>query len=286
MSLTKAHESTALNETGLYPFVPLFKKFRTAFQGGLNEVHAVARETCVSGPRPASDTYIVWRLTSKRHFGSLPLVPPADIPWKDKKNVAVFRGAPTGLGRDGFHQLGMNATDEEKCLHVQRCKLVYNTFGSPIVDAYITNPLPTNILPTRIGDVQLTGPKCTLAEMLKYKAIIMLEGNDVSSGFKWALYSNSVVLTQKPRLSAWTMEDILEPWVHYVPLNSDLSDVEEKMQWVIDHDEEAQRIAKRAALWMKDLLYHPDSQKDEQAIYEETIRRYRDHFVASSDLSL
>ena len=86
--------------------------------------------------------------------------------------------------------------------------------------------------------------------------------------------------------SSWSLEDLLEPWVHYVPLNEDLSDVEEKMKWVIDHDEEAQMIAERGALWMKDLLYHPDSQKDEQAIFEEIIRRYRSHFAESRDLSL
>ena len=82
------------------------------------------------------------------------------------------------------------------------------------------------------------------------------------------------------------MEDILEPWVHYVPLNKDLSDVEEKMQWVIDHDEEARRIAMRGSLWVKDLLYHPDSEKDEEMIFEEILRRYRAHFEYSDGLSV
>ena len=97
--------------------------------------------------------------------------------------------------------------------------------------------------------------------------------------------NQSVFTIACARHSSWSLEDLLEPWVHYVPLNRDLSDVEEKMQWVIDHDQEAQMIAKRGALWMKDLLYHPDSQKDEQAIFDEIIRRYRDHFVEKRDLS-
>ena len=82
------------------------------------------------------------------------------------------------------------------------------------------------------------------------------------------------------------MEDILQPWVHYIPLNQDLSDVEEKMQWVMDHDDEARRIAEKGSLWVKDLLYHPDSEKDEEHIFEEIVRRYRAHFVESESLSL
>ena len=252
----------------------------------MDEVRAITGDTCISGPRLTSNAYIIWRLTSKRHFGTLPLVPQVDVPWKDKKNVAIFRGALTGKNRDGF-LVGTNATDEEKCLSMHRCKLVFKTHTSPIVNAHLTPPPPKNILPKKVGKVRLSGPKTNLEDMLKYKAIIMLEGNDVSSGLKWALYSNSVVMTQAPPTkSSWLMEETLEPWKHYIPLNRDLSDVEEKMQWVIDHDKESQAIAKQGSLWMKDLLYHPDSKTDEEVIFEEMLRRYQAHFVESDDLSL
>ena len=36
---------------------------------------------------------------------------------------------------------------------------------------------------------------------------------------------------------------LAKPWVHYVPAKMDLSDLEEKVQWVRDNDEEARRIA-------------------------------------------
>lgn len=56
------------------------------------------------------------------------------------------------------------------------------------------------------------------------------------------------------------------------------SDVEEKMQWIIDHDAEAQQIAERATLWMEDLVFHPDALEDDRLIQEEILRRYRAHF--------
>ena len=36
----------------------------------------------------------------------------------------------------------------------------------------------------------------------------------------------------------------LEPWVHYIPLKSDLSDVIEKIEWARSHDEEVWYIHK------------------------------------------
>jgi len=178
---------------------------------------------------------------------------------------------------------------------MHRCRLVYNTAHSNLVDAALTKPSRKDGLwqvpgfHEEIGDIRLVGDFRSYQEMLEFKAIIMLEGNDVSSGFKWALYSNSVVMTQAPTKVSWAMEDVLEPWVHYIPLNKDLTDAEEKMRWVIDHDTEAKEIARRGSLWMKDLLMHPDAAKDEELIFDDILRRYMAHFTptrgrASHDL--
>jgi hypothetical protein len=124
-----------------------------------------------------------------------------------------------------------------------------------------------------------------MKRQLQYKALIMVEGNDVATGLKWALLSNSVVMMQPPSHTSWAMEELLEPWVHFIPLNEELSDVEEKMQWVLDNDEQAQQIAERGTLWIHDLVLHPDAASDEKLIQEEIIRRYRAHF-AVEDVSV
>ncbi len=38
----------------------------------------------------------------------------------------------------------------------------------------------------------------------------------------------------------------LERWTHYVPVKKDLSDLVERIRWALQHDEEAERIAKNA----------------------------------------
>ena len=114
---------------------------------------------------------------------------------------------------------------------------------------------------------------------MRYKAILLLEGNDVASGLKWALLSQSVVLMPKPRHTSWCMEELLQPWIHYVPLKDDLSDVETQMQWILHHSDEAWQISQRGTLWMEDMIFHPDAAREERLIKEELVRRYLAHFV-------
>jgi hypothetical protein len=82
------------------------------------------------------------------------------------------------------------------------------------------------------------------------------------------------------------MEELLIPWVHYIPIQSDLSDVEERVQWILEHDAQAQEIARRGRLWMTDLVFHPDSKRDNDWIIDETFRRYIKHFVPNPSLTL
>jgi hypothetical protein len=127
--------------------------------------------------------------------------------------------------------------------------------------------------------ISLNGTNMSLKSMLMFKGLIMLEGNDVSSGLKWALYSNSVVLMPKPVYTSWAMEELLQPWVHYIPIDPlSTTDIDDKMQWILDHDEEAQRIARNGHLWISDMVLHPMAQKEDEAIVDEILRRYALHF--------
>jgi len=75
----------------------------------------------------------------------------------------------------------------------------------------------------------------TRREMLRYKMLVMVEGNDVASGLKWALLSSSAVLMPPPTVVSWAMEDLLEPWVHYVPLCQNTSDLPQKAAWCLEN---------------------------------------------------
>ena len=198
------------------------------------------------------------------------------------------------MKRGGFRvvQEALKGADKlSMCMFMQRCRLVYQSHNSTLVNASLTGTLSHYsmidgpVVPTVLNGVPLYGDRMGFSELLQYKAMIMLEGNDISSGFKWALYSNSVVMAQQSLYTSWAMEELLQPWVHFVPLDDDLSDVEEKMQWILDNDEEAQRIAHAGKMWISDLIYHPDAATDDAAIFDNILRRYKQHFVHNPDLS-
>jgi hypothetical protein len=269
-----------------YMSVPLIKKFRsaasaseldraTSAQGNCVEV----REKMLTAHSHPSLEPLVWKLSTPRHFGMLRDVYWLDTPWELKKDVAIFRGQLTG-SVDGYDR---RKTPEQNCLALRRCRLVYAHSGSELVDALLTNT--RGRIPDSINNVTLVSKKVSLGYLLQHKGIVMLEGNDVASGLKWALLSQSVVLMPVPRHTSWAMEELLEPWVHYVPLNDGATDVEEKMRWVLDHEEHARRIARRGSLWMQDLVFHPEASEDDRLVQEEMLRRYAAHFAPADEAS-
>ena len=63
-----------------------------------------------------------------------------------------------------------------------------------------------------------------------------------------------------PTMTTWLMEELLEPWVHYIPLRNSLDDVEETMDWVRENDQEAEQIARRGNLWIHLRLFTANSE--------------------------
>ena len=104
------------------------------------------------------------------------------------------------------------------------------------------------------GTLEQNKGKMTVEEQLKYKYIICLEGNDVGTSLKWSLLSNSIVLMSKPIIEGWLMEGLLEPYVHYVPLQDDFSDLEEILEWCRNNDDKCKEISENSTKWMEQFL--------------------------------
>lgn len=227
---------------------------------------------------------ILWRMKDKRHIAPVVKVLWSDIPWYKKKSMAVWRGVITGDHKlyrrhEADYNGGNQMTFMEKCNMLSRCKFVFDHQESTVVDVGISKQLDYLSVPSEYNHV-MKG-ELSFHGHLQYKAIIVLEGNDVATGLKWALFSRSVVLQAPPTKVSYAMEEVLEPWIHYIPLKSDLSDVEEKMKWIEDNDQEAQKIAERGTLFIYDLLYHEDAEKDRDIIERDILHRYSKLFVDS-----
>ena len=210
--------------------IPHIKKFRSAVSDA-NEIDRVTNPSFIAAEDEATKCYdsaaqpqrhrlilntvhrntkfqpIVWKLATHRHFDKLYTIYQEDSAWSEKKNMAIFRGQLTG-SKHGYNK---RVSDYENCQNLLRCRMVYNHANSTLLDAKLTHT--RNRLPSILDGVDLMSKKVTLQTMLQYKGIVMIEGNDVASGLKWALLSQSVVLMPIPKHTSWAMEELLQPWV-------------------------------------------------------------------------
>jgi len=170
--------------------------------------------------------------------------------WKSKKPTAVFRGASTGCGV---------TVETNPRLKIADLSMNYPKFNNkiPLLDAGITK---WNCRPRKISSeetLQVIVPEkmpfklvqsLTPEQQSQYKYIVNVDGHVSAFRLSYELSMGSVVLLQDSRYRVWFRKYLL-PNVHYVPIKEDLSDLYEKIQWCIDHDEECETIAKQAKLF-------------------------------------
>ena len=89
-------------------------------------------------------------------------------------------------------------------------------------------------------------------EMLQYKYLLSVEGNDVASNLKWALASHSVVVMPHPTKETWLMVGLLVPYTHYVPISVDT--LESVYEWLVRNDDACAQIVRNANRWVDDIL--------------------------------
>jgi len=165
---------------------------------------------------------VVLKLDRLRHFKFVR----DQLPFRDKKNAAVWRGTP---------------------LNAQRQQFVRMFYNHPRFDIGHTR--------NRVDDLPPKG-FLTRDAQIENKFFISIEGNDVATNLKWAMASNMLVMSPALRFETWFMEGRLQPGTHFVLLKDDFSDLEEKVAYYTTHTEEAEQIVRNAHAWV-DLFRDP-----------------------------
>lgn len=170
-----------------------------------------------------------------------------DIPWANKKAIAVFRGGSTGCGTE---------IETNPRIKLARMNLdnVLDEDGQRLLDAGITD---WNTRPRKepgkeyLTTIELNELNIPVIDSLNpyqqsgYKYIINVDGHVSAYRLSLELSTGSVILLADSKYHMW-YHQFLQPWVHYVPVTSDLSDLYEKIKWCKTHDEECQTIAQNA----------------------------------------
>lgn len=176
------------------------------------------------------------------------------VDWSKKINIAFFRGSATGKG----------IVPETN----QRLKLINIAKSLKTVNAKLTswNPRDKFVSTDRKGNKVKEGVRMIshidrsqdydigihnfvpMTEQLQYKYLIYVEGHSASNRYSFMMRTGSLILKVESICDAkdiWFFP-LLEDYVHHVPIKSDLSDLEEKIEWCKTNDDKCKQIANNA----------------------------------------
>lgn len=113
-------------------------------------------------------------------------------------------------------------------------------------------------------------PWLSIADQLKNKFVVSIEGGDVATNLKWIMSSNSLCFMTRPTKETWFMEGRLKPDCHYVMLKNDYSDLLEKMDYYLAHEEEALAMIQNAHAWVAQF----QNPRDEEIVSLLVLQKY------------
>jgi hypothetical protein len=170
--------------------------------------------------------------------------------WEQRKNIVFWRGGCSGYDRPSL-----------------RMKVTNILYGNKFADVRITKwgnwergqPIPKE----QFGD------RCGLDKHVLHKYILIIDGNCIASSHQWVFGSGSVpIMITHPSNNYW-FKKYIKPMINYVPIEYDLSDLEDKIKWLVDNDDKAKEIATNA-LKLSNEIFSPEFQR--KYIDEELLR--------------
>lgn len=165
-----------------------------------------------------------------------------DIPsWESRKNVLFWRGGASGNDKPTLRE-----------------RVVKHLCGIPNTDVKITKwwgwEAGKDLKEEHFGN------RCSVLQHLQYKYIPIIDGNCIASNHQWVFGSGAVpILISHPDNDFW-FKRYIEPMVHYIPIQYDLSNLNEMIEWLVTHDDEAKQIATNA-LELSRRIFSPEFQR-------------------------
>lgn len=194
---------------------------------GANRPATVLVATLAQTSESAELRYVYMPLDDRvfRH-GIRYAIPTSSLPeWGDRSDTVFYRGGQSG-----------NSADPPPTL---RYRVVEKLFSFPNSNCRIVRQWERGY-----ERPEYFGEKVRWQEFLKYKIFLIVDGNCIASNHMWGFAAGCVPFVIS-RARCW-FQDFIEPFVHYIPIAYDLSNLEEMITWVREHDDEARDIAQRA----------------------------------------
>ena len=162
-------------------------------------------------------------------------------PWEERKPIVFWRGSATGI------RVGEPKTDSWEWLpRLAFCDKAKRIANSIHIDVAITQmaQIDEPRLRQAIAAAGLTGGPIAKEHFLNYRFLVDADGNTGSWGWfdKLVMGATSVKISSGRGFHQW-FSTRLTPWTDFVPVATDLSDLDEIVGWLVAHPQEAKAIA-------------------------------------------
>ncbi len=171
--------------------------------------------------------------------------------WKNKKNIAFWRGGTTGDAKAGSRPYDENTWFKQPRTHLS----LLSEYHPDQVDAGFTSfpgvePKVRHQMHQHIKPLNWITHK----DHLLYKYLVIPDGNTCTyPRYYLALYSNSVAFKQQSDQIQWFYKP-LQAGVHFIEVANDFSDLPEIVSWAKNNDSSLKKIAKRGHRWIRQNL--------------------------------
>ncbi|MCC6220934.1 MAG: hypothetical protein IT291_06815 [Deltaproteobacteria bacterium] len=178
-----------------------------------------------------------------------------EIPWHAKQKTVFWRGAASG-----------HACESENFQNAPRIALgiLSDKVGDPSrLDAYISSvpDYAEKHKSERILALGLLKPHTPFLEFVKYRYQVDVDGYSCAwKSLFLKLAMQSVVLKVQGEHMQWYYEE-LKPWVHYIPVEADLLDFLDILDWLPSHDEQCRQISANANKLVSSITYNKARQE-------------------------
>lgn len=176
-----------------------------------------------------------------------------ELNWDKKLPIAVFRGGASGCGYDERNN---------QRIKLAKLGITFEKSG----DSELMNLLDVGITAankkkyhfhkdTGLGFIEHVSlvNKLTKQQQSQYKYVFEIEGNVAAHRIASDMLFGSVPLIVETGYTLW-FTHLLKPYVHYIPIKGDFSDLVEKLRWCHTHDEECRQIGINARNFALDIL--------------------------------
>ena len=205
--------------------------------------------------------------------------------WKKKKPVCIFRGSATGCGITLENNMRLKASD----IAVDHPDIL----DIGIID---WNARQKKYKDRHIDVINKDGFRFKLAnkidniEKSNYKYFLNIDGHVSAFRLSSELYMNSVVLIVKSPYKMW-YSNLLEEYVHYVPVKADLEDLVSQVIWCIKNDAKCKIIASNARMFYdkyltKDGIFNYLQNKLSMIYYNKNFKNLLDIKVSKKNIAI